>query len=132
MADEDDFGQAGPLGKDKRRVHPQRTWTKRVDGKLLFRRYTARDAAGNMRIWFAVEPINSDGKWPPGVFEVFKAHQKREEDGKPTGLRFSRDPVHGDTFSITDHRFGRALADRIDQILLALGSRLDRERGPER
>ncbi len=129
---QEDTERADAAQDGDKQTSPTRYWTQRFTGDLKFDRYTQRDGGGRLRICFSFHLPPGVVDLPPDVYRVFNTHKRDDVDGYSNGMRFRNDPVRGKTFSLPNHERGRAIADRIDMILLELGARLDKKRGPGR
>lgn len=129
MNDGDD--EPRPKGRGNHHWTHRRSWTRRPEGALRYERYSALDAGGRPRIFFAFTPPAGQTRIGDAVYDVMNEH-KHTPDGHSTGLRYSRDRIHGATWNIEDTERGRALADHIDMALQTLAARTPDERGPAR
>ncbi len=124
MDDENDTTQL--KGRENNDWTQRRSWTKRVAGPVQFERFTALNAGGVPRIHFVFRIPEGKEKLDDDVYQIINEH-KTWPDGHPTGLRFSRDRIHGKTFNLPDDVDGRNVADRLDRKLMALARRLKSE-----
>jgi hypothetical protein len=116
-------------GGDDHEAHNQlgRTWTARYTQPIKYRRYTDLDSSGRKTIMFKFDLPPGQTQLADRVYAVLSEHKLL--GNSPTGLKFNRDKVHGRVWKLTDSPVGRLVADSIDQKLLLLADKMQREMG---
>ena len=113
-----------PKGQDNHRWTNRRTWGKRLSGQVQYERWSALDAGGRPRIFFRLTPPPGQDQVDPAIWSIMEEHRK-DTDGYPTNLKYTKDRIHGKTWNIEDTERGRAIANRIDMALESLAEQLE-------